>query len=105
MFARPDLFCKRLMIATSLYSGVRKAIILRDAKVDCYNWEKREREHVPMLSSTKLAITLSSVVLGQGFWPFWLYSDIQMLEIKMRGLDKKKYGYRDIPNSFEYIFS
>lgn len=54
-----------------------KSVLLRDIKVERYDWKKNEKEYVPMLTSTKVAVTLASMVISQGFWPFWLYKDIQ----------------------------
>lgn len=94
----------KYIVAISVYSALRKGVMLRDATIEHYDRKNRESIVVPMLTSTKTAITIASVVMGQAMWPIWLYQDIQYLEMQRKRLEPSHYGFQKPTNPYEYAF-
>lgn len=93
-----SLFLK-FLIAAPTYGVVRKIPMLWNTTIteldNNFNYVTR-----PMLTTEKAAVMGMSAFFSLGIFPIWVMSDLMYLEVKLRGLDPKKYGYDHSKSSF-----
>ena len=95
----------RYACVTSAYAVVRKVRQLRDAKLLGEYREDSKPVARPMLVTEKAGVMGASVLYSPILAPFWLFKDVNLLEIHLRKEDVKMYGYAraDHMRFIEYI--
>ena len=58
-----------------------------------------------MLSTTKANIIFLAASVGQVLWPVWIQSDLETLEIRLKGYDKRDSGHIEPTGMLGYIYS
>jgi hypothetical protein len=89
---------------TAVYCGVRKAIQLRDARVDVYNEKKHEYKKVPMLLVDKIGLIGMASTISPYMFPLACIRDLKTLEVRMCGLDKSDFFHDNEDNVFWHLF-
>lgn len=79
----------RYCIAAATYGAVRKAVYLRDAKVNSRDYSCKEP--VPMLFTHKLAIVGVGSISAIYVWPYYLYNDMCNMEILLTKKNNNDY--------------
>ena len=81
-----------IYIAISATLGaVRKALIVKDAKISSYDYNKHDYVETPMLTSDKIMCTIIGGMCGTVWGPVWLWNIIQKAEVASKGYDPKLY--------------
>jgi hypothetical protein len=85
------------------YGFGRKLPILYDATTETYD-KNGKKVRIPMLLTTKAAITGISAICSIYVWPLYMHNDLSKLEIYARGYNPEDFGYRTPWTSFDYVF-
>jgi hypothetical protein len=80
---------------TCSYGFLRKAKQMQHATIQKYDYESHVDKIYPVLLCDKVLITLLSTCVSPYIWPFYLYNDLNYMELhnKKDRLDPKWYGY------------
>lgn len=96
----------RAYIATTAsYGFVRKMPYTWDAKTQHYDYKAREYRMIPMLTTDKFMVSvIGAASSAGGWWPVFIYKDINRLEMRMRGHNPEIYGI-EYKHTVDYIFA
>jgi hypothetical protein len=84
------LFCK-YMISTATYGVLRSIPWLYNMEEEYYNRQSRETQTRPMLLTEKVVCAALNGVTAPVAWPFYLYTDARVAEIKLTNKDPRHY--------------
>jgi hypothetical protein len=96
----------KYVIGTTLYGVARKApLFFNEPKIREYD-NNYNKIHRPMLLTEKVLVSFCTMFVTPYMAPIWMYKDIAMLEVFIRGLDHHTYNTRDKNNTIlDYVWS
>lgn len=87
--------------ATTAYGFVRGCVhTFGDARIDASTYPESARR---MLVSEKTEVIALSTITGCMFFPIMAFNDMSRLEIRLKGLDPKQYGYSAPKSVLGYV--
>lgn len=87
---REPLFAKYL-IATVSYGVLRSIPWLYNKEEEYYNRQSKETQTRQILLTEKVVCATLNGVTAPVFWPFYLYTDAKVAEIKLTNKDPRHY--------------
>jgi hypothetical protein len=93
----------RYVGATTAYTVVHKAPLLRDGKLRVYVDNKVARRE--MLVGDKAAVLAVSTIYSPILTPFWVVNDVNKLDIRRRGLREEDCGYSQDRDFADYVMA
>lgn len=91
-------------MGTVAYGFVRKVGEVAHARVSTYDKELREYKSVPMLFADKAMVVTFSTMMAPFYWPWYVHTDLKLLELRMKNLNPDDYGYGDKDHVVDYMF-
>jgi hypothetical protein len=95
---------KQYVIAALSYGAVRKLPQLWDAKERYFVKDLNNYEEKPMLMGNKLSAFAFGLAFSSVMTPFWLFDDLNKVDIYMKGHKQSDYGYLTSKSWYEHVF-
>lgn len=85
-------FKLRYAAAAMTYGAIRKAIIIKDAKIYEYKYDSKDYKEYPLLNTQKALLVATGALANIYTWPFYAITDCCTIESHTRGLEKTNYN-------------
>ena len=95
----------RYFATAMTYSAIRKISHVHKGEIETYDRRAGKTVHTPLLFTTKVGIVTSNAAYGCFIWPYYLLSDLEQFEIRMRGLDPELYDVVKPSTYVDYVLS
>lgn len=82
----------KYIIATAAYGVLRSIPRLYNKEEEWYDRQSKETKTRQMLCTDKVVSLFLNGVTASVAWPYYLYADVQMAEIKLTNKDPRHYG-------------
>ena len=86
-------FFAKYMIATTAYGVLRSIPWLYNMEEEYYNRQLMETQTRQMLLTEKVMCATLNGVTAPLAWPYYLYTDAKVAEIKLTNKDPRHYGF------------
>ncbi len=95
---------KKYVIVALSYGAVRKLPQLWDANESYFIQETNKYVEKPMLVGNKMSAFAFGLAFSSVMTPFWLFDDLNKVDIYMKGHKQAEYGYGPTLSWHEHVF-